>query len=67
MPSPGLSSVLAGEGWARTSDNAVNSRALYQLSYDTTNGEGGGYAGITALRLMAGNIGFLPPFGTTRS
>jgi hypothetical protein len=21
------------EGWARTSDNAVNSRALYQLSY----------------------------------
>ena len=43
MPSPGLSSVLAGEGWARTSDNAVNSRALYQLSYDTTNGEGGGF------------------------
>ena len=31
----GVHEILNGlEGWARTSDNAVNSRALYQLSYD---------------------------------
>jgi hypothetical protein len=27
------SDAIGWEGWARTSDNAVNSRRLYQLSY----------------------------------
>ena len=33
----GVHDILNGlEGWARTSDNSANSRALYQLSYDPT-------------------------------
>jgi hypothetical protein len=54
----GYAGFLGWEGWARTSDNAVNSRALYQLSYipmffsPETNRATGPYYGLDRFALI---------------